>query len=284
MVEDYTKTARNSSVRQIRGCVLLDESDSQIGIASSPLYTRDLFLEIAKGNISGQKAYIIPGRKNSISSTVLDDLSQIPGTTVIPDPGGVGLEILSSSVEDGAGTQTGALTVDIEYLDTAGAEQAETLAMNGTTVVTTTATNIDKIQWIHVVTIGSNTTAVGNITLRGLSGGTAFEYIQAGGNQSLSARYTVPTGKTGFIHGWQASGITKIIDVKLRANVDRFTKTKQDVFTFQDNVVLDDATSGWIPFIIPIKIPETATVKMSAISAAAGGDAGGSFLILLIDN
>ncbi len=37
MVEDYTKTARNSSVKQIRGCVLLDENDVQTGIDSSPL-------------------------------------------------------------------------------------------------------------------------------------------------------------------------------------------------------------------------------------------------------
>ncbi len=48
MVEDYSKTARSSSTKQIRGAVLLDGSDAQTGISSNPLHVQgDLgFLEL----------------------------------------------------------------------------------------------------------------------------------------------------------------------------------------------------------------------------------------------
>lgn len=48
MVEDYTKTARNSSVKQIRGSVLLDDNGVQTGISGNPLHVQgDLgFLEL----------------------------------------------------------------------------------------------------------------------------------------------------------------------------------------------------------------------------------------------
>lgn len=241
----------------------------------------DFNAEIALGDVVGQKIFIIPGRKNSISNTVLDDLSQIPSTTAIPDPGGIQLELISSSASD-TSAGIGARTVHIQYLDTSGDEQDETVTMNGTTAVITTATDIDKIQWIHVVTVGSNTSTVGNISLQTVGSGTVYEYIVAGGNQSLSGRFTIPTGKTGILMGWHASGITKRIDVRLRATVDRFDRTSQSAFNFQDVLVLDSETSPWIP--LDQKIPEGATIKISAISNAAGGDAGGMFKIKLIDN
>lgn len=239
--------------------------------------------EVAKGNVPGQKIYMIPGRKNNISNTDLDDLSQIPGTTFIPNPGGIQLEVVSDNDEDGgAGTDTGALTLHIEYLDTSGNEQSETITMNGVTPVSTVATNIDKVQWIHVVTVGTNNVAVGNISLQTVGGGTVYEYIQAGGNQSLSGRYHIPNAKTGMLLGWHASGITKIIDIRLRATVDRATKGLQEAFNFIDNMVLNDSTGPWVQ--IEQLLPSGSTIKMSALSNGAGGDAGGMFKVKVIDD
>ncbi len=245
----------------------------------------EFFMEVARGNVSGWKMFSVPGKKVGISNTVLDDISEIPGTTVIPDPGGIQLEIVSSSgSDDGNPIGIGAQTVMIHYLDDAGLEQAEIKTMNGVTAVLTVATNIDKIQWIHVIDVGSNTTSVGNISLQGVGGGTVYEYITAGGNQSLSCRYHVPSDKTGFITGWQASAITKVIDFRLRANVGRATQTVQQAFNFQDVILLDAAPSGWIPFEVPKLMPSNSTVKGSGLSFAAGGDAGMQFDIILVDN
>lgn len=240
-------------------------------------------LEVARGNVPGMKVFYIPGRKDELSQVVLDDLSQIPATTVVPNPGGIQMEIVSSAVGDTSGS-TGVELLDIEYLDTAGNEQTEQMIMNGVNPVNTVATDIDKVQWMHGAQVGSNTVAVGNISLRDTGGVVTYEYIAAGGNQSLTCRYHIPTAKTGYIIGWEASAITRIIDMRLRANVDRATRTLQNAFNFQDAVVLSDGSSGWIPFDAPLKCVAGSSVKVSGISAAAGGDGGAMFGILLIDD
>ncbi len=244
----------------------------------------DFYLEISRGNVAGMKIFSIPGQSDEISQTALEDITQIPATTILPNPGGIQLELVSSSALDtaaGANVQS----VDVHYLDTTGVEQEETISTAGLVPVVTSATDIDIIQWMHTRAIGTpGQVAAGNISLRDVGGGTVYEYIQAGGNQSLTCRYTVPTGKTGFLLGWAASAITKEIDFRLRATVERFDRSLiPDVFLFQDAIVLQDAPSSWRPFRGPNKIPETGVVKASGISTAAGGNGATSFDILLID-
>ena len=251
--------------------------------SENSLFTTDMLLEAARGNVSGIKMYSIPGRKNALSSTVLDDITQIPSTTVVPTPGGIQLEAVSDGDDTSGGV--GALTIDLHYLDTAGAEQVETITMNGVTPVNTVATDIDFVQWAHTKTVGSSGVADGNISIRNTAGTVTYEYIAAGGNQSLSAKYKIPTGKKGYIVGWHCSGITKRIDFRLRATVERFDRSLiSDVFLFQDSVVLQDAASGWIPFEVPLQCAAGSIVKISGISDAAGGDAGAAFSIVVIDD
>lgn len=252
--------------------------------AEQAISVTNFLVEVSRGNIPGMKLYNIPGRKDTISSTVLDDLTQIPATTVVPEPGGIQLQVVSSHVGDisgGAGIQE----LDIHYLDTAGLEQEEMITMDGQDPVNTIATDIDFVQWAHARAVGANGVALGNISITDTTPTVAYEYIAAGGNQSLSGRVKVPVDKTGFVMGWQATGVTKKIDIRLRATVERFDRSLlPGVFLFQDNLLLNDSTSGWIPFDAPLKMPSLAVVKMSGISFVAGGDAGGAFTILLIDN
>lgn len=244
----------------------------------------NFLVEVSRGNIPGMKLYNIPGRKDGISATVLDDLTQIPATTVAPEPGGIQLQVVSSSPNDASGN-TGIRELDIHYLDTAGIEQEEMITMDGQTPVNTVATDIDFVQWTHARAVGANGVAVGNISISDTTPTVVYEYILAGGNQSLSGRFKVPVDKTGFVMGWKSSGIIKEIDLRLRATVERFDRSLlPGVFLFQDAEVLNDSTSGWMPFDAPLRMPSLAVVKISAISKAAGGDAGGAFTILLIDN
>jgi len=248
------------------------------------LSTTSFLFEVARGNISGIRMFSIPGRKDGLSSALLDDLTQIPGTIVVPEPGGIQLQVLSSSAAD-TSAGTGVQTLDIHYLDTNGDEQEETVIMNGVTPVNTVATNIDFVQWIHTKTVGSGGVAAGNVSLEDTGGAVTYEYMAAGGNQSLSAKYKVPNAKTGYVVGWQVSGITKKIDLRLRATVERFDRSLiPGVFLFQDIMVLNDATSGWIPFVVPLKMPAGAVIKLSGISSAAGGDGAGQFDIMVVDD
>ena len=240
-------------------------------------------LEVAKGNVPGMKSYSIPGRKDGLSSSVLDDLSEVPSTTVVQEPGGIQLEVVSSDANDTI-LGTGTRSIEMYYLDSNGLEQQEIVELNGTTPVNTVATDIDYVQWFHTQTVGSGGVADGNLSIRSVGGATTYEYITSGGNQSLAAKFKIPSDKIGYVIGWQASGFTQKIDMRLRATVDRFGRTLlPGIFLFQDIAVLKDSTSGWIPFNIPLKMPSNSVVKMSGISSLAGGDGAGQFDILLID-
>lgn len=242
-------------------------------------------LEIARGNIIGFKGHTIPGRKNNIGISNLEDITQT-GNTVLPRPAGTNIEIISSSVNDDV-TGTGVRTVEIEYLSSNGNEARITLTMDGTTAVNI-GTAVHDIQWIHAVSLGAgvNGVAAGDIKIRDVAtGAIIYEQINAGGNQSLSARYKVPNGKTAYIMGWHASAATQKIDFRLRADVDRQTRVIQSgVFLFQDAMVLEQTSSGFIPFVVPLKCPQLSTIKVSAISFTVGGDAGAQFEIILINN
>lgn len=241
--------------------------------------------EAAKELINHQTGFVIKGVKEGISASVLDDISQIPATTVVPDPGGIQLAIKSSTVNDAA-AGTGARTIEIAYLDTAGLEQTETLILNGTTQVDTVATNIDKVNWIHSLTVGSGGVADGNLSLVDKATGIiVYEYIEAGGNASLSARYHVPSDKTGFVKGWICSADTSRADIRLRATVDNFERHIVDgVFIFQDSVMLKDSSSGYIPFEYPLLLPSSSSIKVSAKGAGSGANVGTSIHIILIEN
>ena len=240
-------------------------------------------LEIARGNVPGVGGVTIPGRKDTVGTTNLEDLTQT-GNTVMPRPAGTNIEVISSSDADNGATATGALTVEIEYLDVNGDEQRVILTLDGTTPINV-GTAVHDIQWMHTVTVGSNTVAVGNIQLRDVATGLViYEQIAAGGNQSLTARYKIPNGKTGYIMGWHASAITQKMDFRLRADVHRGDRALQaGVFNFQDAMVLKDSASGHL-FAVPLECPSGSTIKMSAVSFTATGDGGGGFDLVIVNN
>ncbi len=245
----------------------------------SNMFTAQRARLLAPGNCTRT----IPGRKFGISNGALDDLTEIPGVLIAPEPGGIQLEVVSTDAADGVGG-TGIQTLELYYLDSNGVETEEVITMNGLTPVNTTALDIDFVQWIHSAVVGSGGVAAGNISVRNTAGDTTYEYLVAGGNQSLSGRYKVPAGHTGYVTGWQCSGFTQRIDLRLRATVERISRALlPGIFLFQDIIVLKDAASGWRPFFVPLRMPAGTVVKMSGLSAAnVDGDGAGSFDITVV--
>jgi hypothetical protein len=77
---------------------------------------------------------------------------------------------------------------------------------------------------MEVASVGSGGIAAGNITISSTNGAatvaTTFEYVKAQANRSLSGRYKVPTGWSGYLHSWSGGAIgTADQDVRLRADV-----------------------------------------------------------------
>lgn len=108
--------------------------------------------------------------------------------------------VVSNSTEDDADKDpvgTGAYTVSIEGLDTNYAEISETVTLDGTTPVSTINSYI-RINASIILTAGSGGANIGTITVS--IGGNIQREIAPGRNRANATHYTIPAGKTGYLH------------------------------------------------------------------------------------
>jgi hypothetical protein len=113
-----------------------------------------------------------------------------PGVANYPFPSAAAAtNIISDDDEDGDGTSTGALTVEVEGLDTNYLIVKETATMTGQTQVVLN-TQFLRVYRAKVLTAGSTGWNVGNIDVRHST--TVLARITATRGQTLMAIYTVP--------------------------------------------------------------------------------------------
>lgn len=260
------------------------------GLAESPD-----FLAASQGKVNGKvaRSLLIHGRRNlGWSSTSLPgdvanylDTSQAQVTPVVL---GTTYYLRSSSANDAAGG-TGARTIRVVYLDSAGALRNMDVATNGTTAVNLGA-GIAFVQWATVLTAGSLGVAAGNITISSVTGAPTVaqtvEYIQAGETKSRSGRFKIPTGHTGYLHSWDAAatgGANQ--DMSVEATVQEDDRTvATDVFLPQGGAFLANNVSQVDLQLHWRSIPAGAVVKITSIpsSAPAGNRADGALFFLLV--
>jgi len=167
--------------------------------------TGDIYYrEVARGNVTGAKAISAYGER--VATTAETDQVVWPGGDfAIPDSAGVQMTVVSSTAND-TSDGTGIRTLHVHYLDANLVPQFETVTLNGTTGVTTTATDIRFIECMHLVTTGSGNEADGDITAS--NGGTTYSQISAGKNRCSSSMRMVPAGKKFIVVGAAASSIS----------------------------------------------------------------------------
>ena len=166
--------------------------------------SKDFFLEVEKGNVSGwshiRKFGKIFGCTTSLTPITITGLYQTPTSAQ-------SLEIVSSSAND-TSAGTGARTVYVEGLDANFAVQTVTVTMNGTTPVALTGTWL-RVYRMYVVTSGTYASATasshaGTITVRNSGAGVSWGllYIDSGFGlgQSMIGCYTVPAGYRAYIY------------------------------------------------------------------------------------
>jgi len=225
-----------------------------------PLLQQDL---IGISYPTKQRGHIF-GRAFNVNNSRVD-LWEGPTPTYVFPAAPQQMLVSSTSANDSA-TGTGARRVRIQYLDSNYTQQYEAIILNGTTPVPTVATNILRINMMFVTSAGSNEAAVGAVSLTGMSGTTTYGYISAGFNTARQAVYTVPRSKTGYVTHWQSgSGSTAshFCQVDLRATSKEGILTP-GVFLVQDSMPSQNS-GNIVSFPIPIPIPETADVKLSAV-------------------
>ena len=264
----------------------------QDGFADTPQ-----FLVSRKGlfnNKVAQNIHIMCRRESGWGSTsVLNDVAQYLDTSqnlLNAFNTATTYYIRSSNAADVlVGPGTGAQKVRIVYLDISGNQQVIEVSLNGTTAVAISS-GISHIQWMEVSQLGTSEVSAGNITISSVTGAPTVaqivEYIAAGGNRSMSGRYKIPNGFTGYIHKWTTRNVsTKELDIRIRAKVFSDDNTLSTVFHFLDTAFLASNTSDTSDLDY-VKLPSLCEVKVSAISAVAtsGNRLDACFHILLVSN
>jgi hypothetical protein len=113
----------------------------------------------------------------------------------------VALDVVSTSTDDdGSPAGTGAHKVMIEGLDSSFDEISEEVTLDGTTLVTTSATFI-RVNKAYVTECGTYASPwnVGDITIRATGGGAFQANIEALKGVTQKSHFTVPNGKTCLI-------------------------------------------------------------------------------------
>ncbi len=239
---------------------------------SAPLLQQDLINNTNSGQSGRDFGYVFG--KRSIVNNALCDLWDGPTCTYVFPAAAQQMAFVSSSASDTL-AGTGAQKVHFHYLTTSGAELSEVVSLNGVTPVNTVATDIYRINAMHVTQVGTGTVPAGNISLTNTAGTVTYGYISAGFNSSKQAIYTVPAGRYGYISHWQAgSGTvsgTHFTPVFLQATSHLGTVTPGVFLTVDETSTLNSSTSITLP--IPVRLPPLTDVKLSTISDAANANA-----------
>ena len=156
-------------------------------------------IEVGLGNVPGTFATTVSSRNPAVGSVSVEDVWD-PGGVLIYPTAGEQWEIVSASVND-TSAGTGARSVTILYLDDQYVKQFEVVTLNGTTPVTTTATDMFRLRRVLTTTAGSLAENDGELTIRVAGGGNTRGAVLAGNNTTMAVHYTVPAGVTAFIVG-----------------------------------------------------------------------------------
>jgi hypothetical protein len=184
---------------------------------------RDNAIAVAAGQVDGYTALNKFGRNPAVGTTIVP----ITATGVYRTPNTLtSLEFVSSSTGD-TGNGAGARTIFIQGIGANWAEVSETITTNGTGAVALANQYYRIYRW-YVATSGTYATQsagshVGTLTLRVAGGGATWTSIGLvdglGRGQSQISCYTVPAGKTLYIHSMDFS-----IDGTKSANIILFRR------------------------------------------------------------
>jgi len=157
--------------------------------------------DIARGNVPGSTPFSTFGEKVVTGSgTSIVWQTGMPNTLTVPD--NIQLTIVSTSASD-----TGDIV--IRYLDGNLAERYETVTLDGTTPVTTTATDIRALNNAY----SKDGPVVGTVTMT--SGGTTYGRMTTGDIQFHTSMIRVPAGKRLMLTGLYAGSASGNADSRV---------------------------------------------------------------------
>jgi hypothetical protein len=223
------------------------------------------------------------GERTSIGTTATGEDIWRGTATTIPNPPDVGeqMSFVSTDAADSS-TGTGIQGLRLHYIDAAGAEMSEDVSTNGTTTVSTVATDIRFVNDFHAIAVGSNGVAEGDITVHQFgTPATEYSIIILGGNQAMVPRRMVPAGKKLYVDHWNAAEAgVKQITFRIRST-DKYGVLIPGVFCFKGVVYLNNSASGDME--IDAVVPAFSIMKITGWASAAGGEASCNWIGHLVD-
>jgi hypothetical protein len=212
-------------------------------------------LQVSRGQVAGHTALNIFGFSTTVGSSALgpvwEGLTLSGGAYAYPSVAAP-LVLVSDSASD-----TSALSVQIQGLDANFNPLVETIALNGTTNVTTTGSFLR----INLMTT-TNGLNVGNITAKISS--TTYAKINAGIGQTQMSIYTVPKGYTFYLSYIQADASIGFTS----SNYMKYAEYNKDNTTGEVNV-LNQTTfvqSLNIPYTCPIPHNEKTDIQFEVVA------------------
>jgi len=224
-------------------------------------------LQVSRGQVDGHTPLKFFGYTTSLGSTAMgplwEGLTGTGGNYAYP-ASAVVMTIASSSASDTA------VSILIEGLGADYVPQTETVALNGTTNVSTTSSFL-RIN--RMSTVAGN--AVGNVTA--INGGTTYAKINAGVGDTQMSLYTVPAGYTFYQTNFTAGGNSSVTSgayVKKRTYV--VDNTKGGVITLQAQTVFVQVNE--LPITFPIGFPEKHDIQWQFQGAGGAGAAAYAYI------
>ncbi len=179
----------------------------------------------------------------------------------------------------------GVPAVEILYLDADGAEQKETINLNGTTLVTSLVTTGIFVNDFHAVSSLRNSTADGNLDVRKAGGATTdiYNMIGVGGNKSVVPRRMVPAGKTLYLQGWRGYEVQSKRQIyRIRATAYDGARSVPWSYHFKDTMYLKLDSSGDVD--VHATLPEMTIITISGWADQSAGEGSVSWWGVLVDD
>jgi hypothetical protein len=216
-------------------------------------------LQVARGQITGHDHLDLFGYSTVVGSTAYgplwEGLTSAGGNYPFPTTAGV-IIVVSDSASDTA------VTMLISGLDVNYEPITESVALNGTTIVTTTQSfwRINK-----VTTTAGN--AVGNVTFT--RGATVIAKVTAGLGQTQMSVYTVPAGYSLYLTYFQADGNTTTTSGAYMNTRLRTTLRPSGVVLVSGQTTY--LTNLQLPYGVPVEIEEKTDFEFQFLGSGGAG-------------
>lgn len=180
------------SDRPVMNLILYKEDGTPVTIDSSGILTAATpGHAIGRGLITSSVNGLAFGYVATSATTIV----AVRATSYTEPASAMQMELVSSSAND-ASAGTGARTVRVTYFDgSMDGPFTEDITLNGTTPVDTVATNIRFIEKMETLTVGSNGTNVGTISIRETDGSPTYASIAASDGITYLAHHYVAAGR-----------------------------------------------------------------------------------------